>query len=137
MGKINPYLSMPGKCREMMTFYAACLDAKLTIQTVAESPVASELPEKYQDQVMHSVLENGDIVIMASDMSKTGSVMGNNVQLCVNCSSEEEINRYFTNLAAGGIISDPLQKMFWGGLFGALTDRYGIHWMFNFESETK
>jgi len=135
MGKLNPYLCMLGKCREMMVFYAACLDAQLTIQTVAESSVASQLPAKYQDQVMHSILEKGDIVIMASDMSKTSSVTGNNVQLCINCSSEEEINLYFTRLAAGGEVSDPLQEMFWGGLFGALTDRFGIYWMFNFETK--
>jgi PhnB protein len=133
MARLNPYLNVPGKCREMMEFYAASLDASLTLQTVADSPVASQLPAEYQQQVIHSVLEKGDLILMASDMSKHGSIVGNNVQLCVNCTSEEEINIYFNRLCVGGEINEPLQVMFWGGYFGALTDRYGIHWMFNFE----
>lgn len=134
MAKLNPYLNIPGKCREMMEFYAASLEANLTLQTVADSPVAGQLPGNFQQQILHGVLEKGDLILMASDMSKHSSLIGNNVQLCVNCTSEEETQLYFNRLSAGGEINEPLQVMFWGGYFGALTDRYGIHWMFNYES---
>ncbi|ULQ53093.1 VOC family protein [Flavihumibacter fluvii] len=135
MARLNPYMSMPGKCREMMTFYAECLDAKVNFQTVAESPVACQMPAQYKDQILHSVLEKGELVIMASDMSKTASISGNTVQLCVNCTSVEEINGFFNKLREGGTVDEELQTMFWGGLFGALTDKFGVHWMFNYEAK--
>ena len=27
----------------------------------------------------------------------------------------------------------PVQDMFWGARFGMLTDKFGVHWMFNYE----
>lgn len=29
----------------------------------------------------------------------------------------------------------PLEVAFWGGLFGVVTDKYGIEWMFNYQKE--
>ena len=29
----------------------------------------------------------------------------------------------------------PLQEQFWGATFGMLTDKFGIHWMFNCEKK--
>jgi PhnB protein len=64
-----------------------------------------------------------------------GFVKGNNLALSVNCSSEEEINHFFSKLSEGGNIIDPLQPQFWGAIFGVLTDRFGIRWMFNYQQK--
>ena len=29
----------------------------------------------------------------------------------------------------------PLEMAFWGGLFGVLTDKYGVEWMLNYQKE--
>ncbi len=34
-------------------------------------------------------------------------------------------------LSAGGNVEQALKEMFWGAYWGGLTDRIGIHWMFN------
>ncbi len=34
----------------------------------------------------------------------------------------------------GGSIDMPLEKQFWGDEYGALTDRFGMHWMVNISS---
>ena len=39
-------------------------------------------------------------------------------------------------LAEGGKVEMPLEEMFWGGYFGTLVDRFGMHWMFNRASKT-
>jgi len=39
-------------------------------------------------------------------------------------------------LADADRIAMPLQQMFWGGYFGSLVDRFGIHWMFNCANKT-
>ena len=45
--------------------------------------------------------------------------------------AEEE--RIFAALSAGGQVAQPLQDTFWGARFGMLTDKFGMHWMFNCE----
>ena len=75
---------------------------------------------------------------MGSDMvGPDGFNKGNNIALSVNCSSEEEINTFFSKLSAGGKIIDPLKVQFWGAIFGVLTDKFGINWMFNYDKNQK
>ena len=136
MTQLNPYLSFNGNCKEAITFYHQCIGGDLAIQTVAESPMADKLPPDMQSHVMHSsISKDGHFLIMASDMHRTKLLEGNTVHLCMNFSSEEEIRSAFTNLSEGGVILEGLAKMFWGGLFGALTDKYGKSWIFNYEEK--
>lgn len=130
MTQINAYLSFQGNCREAMTFYKECLGGELSLQTVAESPVASQCPAGVQHHILHGSLTKGGLLLMGSDMEGPGGfVQGNTVSLCVNCSSEEEINAFYSNLSAGGQILDPLGVKFWGDTFGVLTDKFGVRWM--------
>jgi PhnB protein len=115
-----------------MTFYKNALGGELEIQKVKESPMAAQLPETVQDEVLHSCLTNEGIIIMASDMCGLGSMEnGNSVQICLSCDSEEEINTSFKNLAENATIKEPLALAPWGAIFGMLTDQFGKHWMFN------
>ncbi|WP_046368769.1 VOC family protein [Flavihumibacter petaseus] len=128
---ISAYINFNGKCREAMTFYQQSLGGTLEFQTVAESPVAGQMPPSMKDQIVHSTLTSGDLKIMASDLTRGPFATGNNITLAVHCSSEEEIRRFFNNLSQGGEIADQLQVMFWGDLFGSLVDKFGIPWLFN------
>ncbi len=131
MTQINAYLNFNGFTKEAMTFYKECLGGELVMQKIAESPMAAQMPSEMGAKILHSSLINKGIVLMASDCMGAAVNMGNNIALCVNCSSEEEINIFFTHLSAGGKINEPLQQSFWGATFGSLTDKFGIHWMFN------
>lgn len=42
-----------------------------------------------------------------------------------------------TSPANGGKVDMPLAKQFWGGMFGMVTDKFGIHWMINIASQTQ
>ncbi|MEI7735185.1 MAG: VOC family protein [Ferruginibacter sp.] len=135
MTHINAYLNFNGQAREAMSFYQQCLGGELVMQKLAESPMAAQMPSEMGNKILHSSLTNEHLILMASDMMGRSTVTGNNVMLCVNCSSEEEINNFFTNLSAGGKIHDPLQQSFWGATFGKLTDKFGIHWIFNYSKK--
>lgn len=37
----------------------------------------------------------------------------------------------FGALGAGGTVKAPLEKMFWGDIFGALIDKFGRGWRVN------
>jgi PhnB protein len=133
MTQINAYLNFNGKCREAMTFYKESLGGELTLQTIGDSPAADKFPGEANENILHSTLTNGSLIIMGADMAGASLVNGNNIWLALNCSSEEEINTFFSKLSAGGVVRDRLSVQFWGAVFGTLTDKYGFNWMLNYD----
>lgn len=134
MASINPYIGFNGKCREAMTFYKTCLGGELDLQQVGGSPMEQMWPGGDKEFIYHSVLTSGKLVIMGSDMTGPGGhIAGNNMSLAVGCDSEEEINTLFNKLGEGGQVMDPLGVKFWGAIFGAVQDKYGVRWMFNYD----
>ena len=136
MPQINAYLNFNGNCREAMTFYHECIGGELDFQTVANSPIEDECAAAMKDLILHSALTNGCVLLMGSDMiGPEGYVKGNNIALSLNCSSEEEIGRFFNQLSSGGTILHPLKEEFWGATFGVLNDKFGIRWMLHFDKK--
>jgi PhnB protein len=133
MTHINAYLNFNGQCREALTFYKECLDGDLYLQKISESPMAAQMPSKLGPNILHgSLTRNGGVMLMGSDMMGKALRPGNSVVLFLNCSSDEEINNFFTRLSAGGQIKMPLHQSFWGATYGELTDKFGLLWMFNY-----
>jgi PhnB protein len=137
MTQLNAYLNFNGNCREAMTFYKECLGGELVLQPVAGTPMAQQLPAEAGNMILHASLNNGALILMGSDMNRGNLMDGNTVHLCLNCSSESEIKTIFSKLAMGGQITEPLAEMSWGATFGALTDKFGKSWMFNFNKNQK
>ncbi|MEO5570621.1 MAG: VOC family protein [Bacteroidia bacterium] len=137
MTQINSYLTFNGNCREAMTFYKECLGGELTLQTIGESPMADKMPSQMKESILHATLSKNGLVLMASDMvPEQGLRKGNSVSLCLNCSSENEIENCYKKLSTGGKADHPLENTFWGALFGDLTDKYGNHWLLNYTKNT-
>lgn len=131
MTQIHAYLTFNGNCREAMTFYRDCIGGELQLQPIQGSPIEGQCQGGKEGDILHSSLTGNGFLLMASDMvGKEGYRVGTNLSLSVACSSEEEMQRYFTSLSAGGHVIEPIRKQFWGDTFGALTDRYGVCWMF-------
>jgi PhnB protein len=138
MSQINSYLTFNGNCREAMTFYQECLGGELLFQTVGKSPLAKKMPTKMKACILHATLTKGKLVLMGSDMvPESGLVKGNSVSLSINCDSEEEIKKFYKKLSKGGKADHPLEDTFWGALFGDLTDKFGNHWLLNFNRKQK
>ncbi|TMI65299.1 MAG: DUF1569 domain-containing protein [Bacteroidetes bacterium] len=132
MTQIVAYLNFDGRAREAMSFYQQCLGGELVLQKISESPMAAQMPSEMGPRILHSSLTKNGLTIMGSDMLGAKTNTGNNVMLCMMCSSDEEVNSFFSALAAGGKIDEPLHQSFWGATFGKITDKFGIHWMFNY-----
>jgi PhnB protein len=130
VSKIRAYLGFSGQCQEAMSFYHGVLGGTLEVQLVKDSPTAAQMPAHMQDKVIHSSLTSSDFILLASDMAGADQA-SERVSLMVECSSDEEIKRYFQGLSDGGKVTQPLMESFWGSTFGHLTDKYGINWMFN------
>ena len=105
------------------------------MQTVEGSPIEAQCPAEMKHQVLHATLAKDELLLMGSDMQEPGEgfTKGNNIALSLNCSSEEEINTFFSKLSKDGKVSHALTEQFWGATFGVLTDKYGIRWMLNYD----
>lgn len=137
MSTINSYLRFNGNCKEAMHFYQDCLGGELTMQKVGESPMADSMPQQMQDKIMHASLKNEMFVIMGSDLcDESGVIKGNNISLLLDCDSEQQVRSFYKRLCEGGKPTHPLEKTFWNALFGDLTDKFGINWMFNYQIES-
>ena len=132
MRDVNTYLNFDGETREAMTFYAKCLDAKLDIQSFADT--GSPAPPGSEDRTIHARLAKGPAVIMASDtMPGMDFRKGNNFWINIECDDNAEQDRLFKALGEGGKVLMELENQFWGARFGMLTDKFGVGWMFNCE----
>ncbi len=138
MTQINAYLNFNGNCRDAMNFYKECLGGELALQAVEGSPIEAQCPPAIKNQVLHASLMKDAILLMGSDMvGPDGFIKGNTMSLSLNCSSEEEINSFFSTLSAGGKIIHPLRVEFWGAIFGVFTDKFGVRWMLNYDKNAK
>ena len=136
MTQINAYLSFSGNCREALAFYKVCLGGALSLQTVAGSPMEAGCPGAMKHQILHGSLTRNGLILMGSDMvGPEGLMKGNNISLSLSCSSEREINQFFSALSEGGKVIEPLKLQFWGAMFGVLTDKFGIRWMLTYEEK--
>ena len=131
---LSPYLNFKNQTEEAMNFYHSVLGGDLEMQKFSDVP-GMEVEESKKDLIMHSTLKSDDLSFMASDAQPNSDlVVGTNVMLSIAGADVEKITGYFNGLAEGGTITTPLEKMFWGDTFGALTDKFGIHWIVNIGS---
>ena len=134
MAHLTPYLAFNGNCREAMEFYKTVFGGELNVQTFGEAPVNAA--EKDKARVMHAQLSSGNFMLMASDgMPDRPVTFGDSVSLSVHTQSKDETDTLFHTLSEGGTVTIPLENTFWGAYFGMLIDKFGIHWLFNFQQE--
>ena len=137
MATLNPYLNFQGNTEEAFNFYKSVFDGEfVALMRFKETPEAGTMPASEQDKIMHIALSIGkDNILMGTDMLESmGQTLqaGNNLSLAIGADSDEEANKLFHGLSAGGQVTMPLQKAFWGDYFGMLTDKFGIQWMVSF-----
>jgi PhnB protein len=140
MARVSTYLNFPGTTENAFLFYRSVFggDFNGPIHRMGDAPTAPgqpPLPEADRQLVMHIELPLlGVHMLMGTDAPESMGFKirhGNSVHINLEPDTRAETERLFQGLAAGGTIEMPLQEMFWGDYFGSLSDRFGIHWMFN------
>ena len=135
---INPYLNFDGRTEEAFNFYKKVFRGEfMTFQRVKDAPGGKDAPAKEQNRIMHVALPIGsETILMGSDtMESMGHklIMGNNMSISVNAESEKEADQIFNGLSAGGKVTMPMEKAFWGSYFGMATDKFGVQWMVSYD----
>ena len=132
---VEPYLMFNGRCQEALDFYAKAIDAEIQcamrFKDSPEPPPSGTLPPGFENKIMHATFRVGKTTIMASDGCEAGPAKFAGFSLALAVFSEEEADRYFSALAAGGKVTMPLAKTFWSPKFGMVEDKFGISWMVN------
>jgi len=148
MARVSTYLTFDGRTEEAFEFYRSVFGGEFTggIHRFADAPPASPeqqcgaMSETDKTLILHVELPIlGGHVLMGTDAPKSMGftlVEGNNLNINLEPDSRAETTRLFEALSAGGKIDMPLADMFWGAYFGNVTDKFGIHWMFNCSSKT-
>lgn len=131
------YLTFNGDCEQALTFYADVLGGKVLAQnTFAEGPGNEELTDPQRDKIMHMSVDIGGFAILGSDDLSANTDFGSNFAIVLTPDSEEAAKRQFESFADQGAVVVPLDKTFWGALFGQVKDQFGIQWMINCETSS-
>ena len=111
---------------------------KPQIMTFGETPPNPEypLPEEAKNLVMHARLTiSGSNVMFSDTFPGMPFTVGNNINLAIVSKNLDEIKSSFNQLKEGGTVGMDLQETFWSKCYGQLTDKFGVNWQFNYESE--
>lgn len=140
MAQVNPYITFNGTCEAAFNFYKSVFGGEFPYIGKFKDMPPSEgktMPDADREKIMHVSLPiGGGTILMGSDSGSEWASHfkeGNNIAISVNTESEEEATRIFNGLSAGGMVTMPLGKTFWGAFFGMFIDKFGINWMVNFD----
>jgi PhnB protein len=140
MAQVNPYINYRGNCEEAFNFYRSVFGGDFGMvgrYKYMPSSEASHMSGMDGEKIMHMSLQiSKETWLMGSDIGgewAKHTVEGNNIQISINAESEDEARKIFNGLSAGGRVNMPLEKTFWGALFGMFTDKFGINWMVNYD----
>jgi len=141
--RVCTYLNFDGKTEDAFQFYRSVFKTAFHggIQRFGDIPADAGHPPvdaAVKKMILHIELPiTGNHVLMGTDAPKEMGfelTQGNNMHISIEPETKEETKRIFDALSAGGKITMPLQDMFWGAYFGSFTDKYGINWMLNFNT---
>ena len=141
--QLNHYLNFKGQAEAAFNFYKSVFGGEFSNLTrYAELPQEDgvKFSEQEKNYLLHISLPINDFtVLMASDVNdqfcapNSVFTQGTNHYISINLEPHEEkqARRLFAELAVNGQVEVPLDNTFWGALYGAFTDQFGIKWMIN------
>ena len=141
MARTCTYLNFHRNTEAAFNFYKSVFGGEFIdngISRFRDIPAAEGMPSIAEEDlglVMHVELAIvGGHVLMGTDAPESMGFninFGNNIHISVETDTRAETDTLFSALSEGGVVTMPLQEMFWGAYFGSLTDQFGVHWMFN------
>ncbi|MEB3198166.1 MAG: VOC family protein [Candidatus Sericytochromatia bacterium] len=138
MARTSTYLNFPGTTEAAFAFYREVFRSEFSqpIQRMGDLPAGGPtLSAAEQQLVLHVELPilGGHVLLGTDTVPSLGHTLtqGDNIHLNLEPDTRAEAERLFAALAEGGAVQMPLQQMFWGALWGSLTDRFGVRWMVN------
>jgi PhnB protein len=138
MATVSTILSFVDQAEAAFKFYKSIFGGTFTILTrYSDFPqiAGQEMTKEEKNLIMHVELPIlGGHVLMGADIPKSLKkkiIPGNNVYILLSPNTRAEAENLFKRLSYAGTVEMPMQHMLWGGYYGTLVDKFGIHWMIN------
>lgn len=139
MAYVSTYLNFDRETEAAFNFYKSVFGGEfggpgvLRMGDMPPQEGMPPLPDSDKNLVMHVELTiTGGHKLMGTDSPESMGfklVKGNNFHINLGPDTREETKRLFDELSNGGVVTMPLQDMFWGAYFGSFTDKFGVNWM--------
>lgn len=133
-----------GEARDALTFYASVFGGELTVATYGDFGMPADAPDASK-VVFGQVVSADGFRLMAYDIpgaAASPSVAPGSTRrehgmtvtdepffVSLRAGSLDEAARYWTGLADGASVVEPLAASAWSAGFGMLTDRFGVTWV--------
>ncbi len=125
MAKLTPYFYSEN-AREQAAFYVSALGGEIQQQmTYGDAPGTDE---SMKDKIIHMVFTAAGVTFYIADTMNHSRGMTSGLDLCLEFATDEEAQAAFAKLSSGGTVMMPLERQFWGSLFGRIQDKFGIKW---------
>lgn len=134
----TPYIFVPGRAPQAIEHYGAALGAEVSAM-MRFGDIDPSAPEEKRDLIMHCELMVGGAKLMLSNGmgDETTKREDPAVHIALSLDDEADARRKFDALAQGGTVTEALFSSPWGTLFGSLTDRFGVSWLFDVELDQR
>ena len=131
----NIYLNFNGNCEEAFNYYKSIFGGEfLMVGRQKDLPAEYTVQPGDEEKITHICLPiSKETCIQGRDYCGAFGelIVGNNFSINININSptgEEDITKLYNTFAKDSKILMPLSKVFWGGVYGSLLDKFGITW---------
>lgn len=144
MTSVSTYLNFKNSTEEAFEFYKSVFNGRYVkeLKRFGDLPEINGMPplsDADKKLVVHVELEilGGHILKGTDALESFGFKVnfGNNMYICLHPDSREQTKAIFNKLAEGGVITQPLEDMYWGAYYGGCTDEFGVQWVVNYEDK--
>jgi PhnB protein len=133
MIRLTPFLLFDGNCAEAMEFYSGCFGGELTLIRLGDTPMKGSHPVEQHHKITYAHLKSDAVELSGTDWLHPTRKWerGNSTAMYVSSAEPEELRNIFDKLADQADTENfvDLKEMPFG-LYGRMTDRYGVEWFF-------
>lgn len=134
--QVGPYINFQGRAREAMEYYHGILGGKLELYAAGEG--GAPHPAGPGERIQHARLSGEGFLVVGSDGNPSyPPTVGDNVAIVLLGSDRAAMQKAFEKLADGGKVKLPLTEGPWGGAAAWLSDRFGVTWNLDLQSNNR
>lgn len=132
--KTTTHLNFRGDARAALAFYQSVFGGETMLLTFADAHAVTD-PAAADEIKFGQVVSAQGFAIMAYDVPGHMAYDAGTIPVFVSVhgDSSDEIQGYWTKLAEGGTVVQPLGPSGWSPLYGMLKDRFGVTWVMDVE----
>ena len=125
--RLDIFVNYRGNCEQAFRFYEQQLGGKITGMIRHREQPNPNIPSDWNDKVLHARIDIGATTVMGADIPSAEPMRS--AYLTLSLEGEDEAERVYALLAAGGEIFMKMEKTPFANRFAMLRDRFGTSWM--------